>query len=149
MGWIDQRGSRVLPRNECLRLLAVHAGHVGRIGLVEAGHAVIEPVIYRMLDHDVVIQVGPGSLLDAAAHHSVVSFEVDSVEPSEAWSVLIRGPARRVADDAVTGHAVPAGATPLVPEPGSSFVVIRTDVMSGRRFLLRPGSSSAPRAETR
>jgi len=117
--------------------------------LVESGHAVIEPVIYRMLDHDVVIQVGPGSLLDAAEHQSVVSFEVDSVEPSEAWSVLIRGPARRVADDAVTGRALPAGTTPLVPEPGSCFVVIRTDVMSGRHFLLSSRSSSAPGAEGR
>jgi uncharacterized protein len=140
MGWIDQRGSHVLPRNECLRLLAIHAGGVGRIGLVDSGHAVIEPMIYRMLDHDVVVQVGPGSMLDAAEHQSIVSFEIDNVEPPEAWSVLVRGPARRVADDAVTDHARPATARPLVPEPGSSFVVIRTDVVSGRRFPLRPAS---------
>jgi len=110
MGWLDQRGSHVLARNECLQLLAVHAGGVGRIGLVDSGPAVIEPVIYRMLDLDVVVQVGPGSMLDAAEHQSIVSFEIDSVEPPEAWSVLIRGPARRVADDAITDHARPAGA---------------------------------------
>ncbi len=46
MGWIDQRGSEVLGRNECLRLLAVlavRAGGVGRVGLVDAGHAVPPP----------------------------------------------------------------------------------------------------------
>jgi len=134
MGWIDQRGSEVLGRNECLRLLAVRAGGVGRIGLVDAGHAVIEPMNYRMFDHDILIQVGPGLLRDAAERRSVVSFEVDSVEPCEAWSVAARGPSRRL-DDPVE-RALPERARPLVPEPGSSFVMIRTDVLTGRRFPL-------------
>jgi hypothetical protein len=92
MGWIDERGSRVLTRNECIPLVAVHAGGVGRIGLVEFGHAVIEPVNYRMLDHDVLVQVGGGLMLDAAERHSIVSFEVESLAPPEAWSVMVRGP---------------------------------------------------------
>jgi len=51
--WIDQRGSEVLDRNECQRLLSVAAGGVGRIGLVNAGQVMIKPVNYRMFDADV------------------------------------------------------------------------------------------------
>jgi nitroimidazol reductase NimA-like FMN-containing flavoprotein (pyridoxamine 5'-phosphate oxidase superfamily) len=141
MGWIDQRGSEVLSRNECLRLLALRAGGVGRLGLVVDGAVVIEPVNYRLLDgeeQDVLIQVGPGSILDAARREEVVAFEVDELDPDagHAWSVLVRGVATVVAP-AVAAHARPPDARPLVPEPGLSFVRIRTGVVTGRRFTLR------------
>ncbi len=137
MTWIDQRGSEVLSHNECLRLLMVGAGGVGRVGMVSADRAVIEPVLYRMLDRDIVVQVGPGSILETARRSGVVSFEIDSLTQHEAWSVLARGPAREVAAEVVSTHARPPGGRPIVPEPGSSFVSIRTDVLSGRRFPIR------------
>jgi nitroimidazol reductase NimA-like FMN-containing flavoprotein (pyridoxamine 5'-phosphate oxidase superfamily) len=142
VAWIDQRGSEVLPRNECLRLLALRAGGVGRVGLVVDGAVVIEPVNYRVLDdedHDIVIQVGPGSMLDAARREAVVAFEVDEVDADagSAWSVLVRGVASVVDDEAVVARARPAEAHPLVPEPGVSFVRIRSGIVSGRRFTLR------------
>lgn len=79
MMWIDQRGSEVFTRNECLRL-ALGAGGVGRIGMVAVDdNVLIEPVNYRMLDGDVLVQVGPGSILDAATENRIVSFEVDEL----------------------------------------------------------------------
>ncbi len=143
MGWIDQRGSEVLSHNECLRLLAVGAGGVGRVGMVAADRAVILPVLYRMLDRDILIQVGPGSILETAQRDGVVSFEVDNLSESEAWSVLARGPAHVVGDGAAADHGRPVGVRPLVPEPGSSFVTIRTDVLSGRRFALHRAVSAS------
>jgi uncharacterized protein len=142
--WIDQRGSEVLTRNECLRLLALHAGGVGRLGFVSASNVVVLPVNYRMLDGDLVIQVGAGSMLDAAVQKEVVTFEVDavSVDDSSAWSVLVHGLARVVDEDRQAAAAQPRGDLPFVPEPGSSFVRIRTGVMSGRRFPIRPGPSA-------
>jgi len=136
--WIDQRGSEVLTRNECARLLAVGAGGVGRVGLVESGNVVIEPVNYRMLEGDVLIQIGPGSMLEAARRGTIVSFEVDelSVVEGRAWSVLVHGLARLLGADEQPESARPAAAAPPVPEPGTSFVRIRTGVVSGRRFLL-------------
>jgi nitroimidazol reductase NimA-like FMN-containing flavoprotein (pyridoxamine 5'-phosphate oxidase superfamily) len=135
--WIDQRGSEVLERNECLRLLALRAGGVGRFGLLDSGQVVVEPVNYRMLDQDVVVQVGPGSMLEAARSEAIVAFETDelSVAEGQAWSVLVQGLATVVSD---VGSARPAGGAPLVPEPGLSFVRIRTEHLSGRRFTLRP-----------
>lgn len=133
VGWIDLRGSEVLSRNECIRLLAVHAGGVGRIGLIEDGRVIIEPVNYRMLDDEVLVQIGPGWKLEATDPPSIVSFEVDDVGMHVAWSVLVRGLAR-LTDDGVAARGRPRGAQPWVPEPGSSFVTIRPDVVSGRRF---------------
>ena len=133
VGWIDLRGSEVLSRNECIRLLAVHAGGVGRIGLIEDGRVIIEPVNYRMLDDEILLQVGPGWKLEATDPPSIVSFEVDDVGMHAAWSLLVRGLARP-ADDGVAARGRPRDAQPWVPEPGSSFVTIRPDVVSGRRF---------------
>jgi nitroimidazol reductase NimA-like FMN-containing flavoprotein (pyridoxamine 5'-phosphate oxidase superfamily) len=136
--WLDQRGSEVLHRNECLRLLAVGAGGVGRIGFVEAEGVVIEPVNYRMLDHDVMLQVGEGSILDAANRETVVGFEIDEVDTAggHAWSVFVRGLATVLDERSEPDDARPLTGRPLIPEPGLSFVRIRTGVLSGRRFPL-------------
>lgn len=138
MAWIDQRGSEVLSRNECQRLLSLGAGGVGRVGFVEAGQVVMEPVNYRVFESDVVIQVGPGSILDAARAQTIVSFEIDEVSRAEgqAWSVLAQGLARVIDGDHLEG-AHPVGTVPLVPEEGRSIVRIRTGVLTGRRFRLR------------
>ena len=53
--WLDRRGSEVLARNECRRLLALGAGGVGRVGLVEPEGVLVLPVNYGMLDEDIVI----------------------------------------------------------------------------------------------
>ena len=145
--WIDQRGSEVLTRNECARLLAVGAGGVGRIGLVDgADNVVIQPVNYRMLDEDVLVQIGPGSMLDAATGHTIVSFEIDQLSEGDgdAWSVLVHGLATVVEDGSQAAPARPIGAAPLVPEPGTTLVRIRTGILSGRRFPLRAAVVPAP-----
>lgn len=137
--WLDQRGSEVLNRNECIRLLALAAGRIGRVGLLHSEGVVIEPVNYRMLDHDIIIQVGLGSMLDAARNEAIVAFEVDEVDAAsgKAWSVLVRGLATVLDEEDKPAGARPADGEPLVLEPGSSFVRIRTDVLTGRRFPLR------------
>jgi hypothetical protein len=139
--WIDQRGSEVLTRNECVRLLAIGAGGVGRIGLVDAaGNVVIHPINYRMLDDDVLVQVGPGLMLDAASQATIVSFEIDQISKGDgdAWSVLVHGLATVLPDSSRLRSARPDVDPPLVPQPGCAMVRIRTGVLSGRRFLVGP-----------
>jgi CBS domain-containing protein len=143
--WMDQRGAQVLPRGECLRLLAAGAGGIGRVAIAttrtsrEAPEAVIVPVNYRMLAPDVVFQVGDGRVLDAARHHHAVTFEVDDIDAreGEAWTVIVRGIATEVAPDLVD-QARPVDAVPYPPNPGSRFVRVRTDHVTGRRFVMRP-----------
>jgi uncharacterized protein len=135
--WIDQRGSELLSRNECQRLLAVKAGGFGRVGLIVGGQVTIVPVNYQIMDQDVLILVGVGDILDAARSETIVGFQVDDVSASAgvAWSVLVQGLATVVTDAQVrAAKAVPV--VPSVPEPGTWYVRIRTGVLSGRRFRL-------------
>jgi len=133
--WIDQRGAEVLTRNECQRLLVIGAGGIGRIGLAADGQVVIVPLNYTIMDQDVLILVGAGQILDAARRETIVAFEVDEVSSDDgvAWSVLVQGLATVVTEAQVKATTTRSVA-PLVPEPGCSFVRIRTGVLSGRRF---------------
>jgi hypothetical protein len=135
--WIDQRGSEIVAAPECLRLVALAAkeGHIGRLALNGPQSPLVVPVNFTIHDHSVLIRIGPG-LLSEVAPESLVSFEVDRVDPDvgEAWSVLIQGLA--CAFDANTPGTTPAGPQPLVPTPGHITLLIRPDVITGRRFSL-------------
>ena len=136
--WIDQRGSEVLERNECQRLLAVAAGRgdVGRLALPTPTSPVVVPLNFRYHDKDVFVRVGPGTVA-ATAPGLLVAFEVDRVEAEQglAWSVLVRGLARSLAPHELhrLWRELPE---PLAPLPGDNLISIRGDVVTGRRFSL-------------
>lgn len=144
--WIDQRGSEVLPVPECLRLLAAAAksGTIGRLAVSREDAPLVVPVNFAYEDHRVLVQLGEGTMSEVAAN-SLVAFETDEVNRQErkAWSVLVRGlatPLESSGDRAADTNAyLPV---PLVPEPGQKLLVIRADVVSGRRFSLLEGSDS-------
>ena len=95
--WIDQHGSEVLQRNECLRLLALVAneGGVCRLAVATSGAPIIVPVNFAYENEGVVIRIAKGTIGDIA-FGSLVAIEVDRVDEGagEAWSVLLRGFAR-------------------------------------------------------
>lgn len=139
--WIDGRGSAVLPRSECLRLLAVaaKAGDVGRLGFSPGESPeqppVVVPLNFRVHDEEVFLRIGEGLLSRRAAGH-LVAFEVDRVDRAagEAWSVLVRGLARLLTSPEAAHLEVTS--RPLVPEPGDMVMVLRPDVITGRQFAL-------------
>jgi hypothetical protein len=141
--WIDNRGSEILPRNECLRLVAVAANDraIGRLGVAVGPSPIIVPVNFAYRDSAVLVRLGSGTVAQSAAGN-LVSFEVDRVDDgaSQGWSVLIRGLARVVGDEDLGGQrgGLPQ---PLVPSPGDLVLSIRGDVVTGRRFSIgrRPG----------
>jgi Pyridoxamine 5'-phosphate oxidase len=136
--WIDERGSEILAAPECLRLLALAAkqDHIGRLAVTEELSPLVVPLNFTYHDKGVLLRIGPGRLSDLV-QDSLVSFEVDRVEPEQgqAWSVLIRGLASPLApsDSPPGAGALPR---PFVPNPGDTMVFIRADVVSGRRFPL-------------
>jgi uncharacterized protein len=136
---LDRNGLEVLPRAECLRLLA--EAHVGRIALSIGALPVVLPVNFAMLDDDILIRTALGTKLEAAATNAVVAFEVDNVDPTyhTGWSVLAQGIAKEVIDPAELQRAQRA---PLVPWSGSdgNYIRISTEFLSGRRLLLTPAS---------
>jgi nitroimidazol reductase NimA-like FMN-containing flavoprotein (pyridoxamine 5'-phosphate oxidase superfamily) len=135
--WIDNRGSEVLIRADCLRLVATEAadGGVGRLAVSGDRAPIVVPVNFSFSDHQVLVRVGEGSLWHQAKGQ-LVAFEVDHIDLGcgVAWSVLIRGLATELPDPVDAGlRRTPH---PLVPEPGSMTLAIRPDVVTGRRFSI-------------
>jgi uncharacterized protein len=136
--WIDQRGSEILAAPECMRLAALAAkqGRIGRLAINDGQTPLVVPLNFTIHDRQVLVRVGPGSLSEMVPG-SLVSFEVDCFGPEgdEAWSVLIRGLASRLDPDSLPPKAgyLPQ---PLVPTPGDTLLLIRPDVITGRRFPL-------------
>jgi hypothetical protein len=134
---IDNRGATVLPAPECKQLLAVAAndGRIGRLGVSTDQAPVIVPVNFTSVDGQIVLRVGPGFFTQSAAGH-LVAFEVDDIdsEAGMAWSVLVRGLATLV--EAPTDIQLATAPHPAAPEPGNMVLVIRPDVVTGRRFAV-------------
>jgi len=135
---------------ECLRLLAKAAkdGSVGRLGVSTAHAPIIQPVNFALHDHRLVLRLGPGLMAEAASG-SLVAFEIDRVdhEAHLAWSVLVRGLALPVREPARVAPVVPIS---LVSAPGDIVLVVRLDLVTGRRFKLkRAEPESGPRPTRR
>jgi nitroimidazol reductase NimA-like FMN-containing flavoprotein (pyridoxamine 5'-phosphate oxidase superfamily) len=123
-----------LPPYECRPLIS--AGGIGRIGFVTAGGLVIVPVNFAYDGHSIVLRTGTGSVIAAHAD-GPVSFEVDRVDDAlkMGWSVLIRGQAHRVAQQAVIAHL--RRCADVQPWPFGEhdvFVRITPQKISGRRI---------------
>jgi len=141
--WIDQRGSEVIAAPECLRLVALAAkeNRIGRLAINDGQTPLVVPLNFVIHDGQVMVRIGPGSLSETVPG-SLVSFEVDRVDPEcdEAWSVLIRGLASTF-DLGASRLKMGLVPKPLVPNPGDILLLIRPDVITGRRF--RPVTASA------
>jgi hypothetical protein len=134
---LDRNGLEELERDECLRLLGQR--HVGRVGVTVRALPVVLPVNFAVLGDDVVFRTDRGAKLDAALHHAVVAFEVDSFDTFDhtGWSVLVTGVADPITDP---GELEAARRLPLRPWAGGNpdnYVKIRSQLVTGRR--VRPG----------
>lgn len=137
--WFDLRGSEVLNRSECLRLLALSAkqGKVGRLAISGRGSPIVHPVNFSYRDGEIFVLLGEG-IMERTATGALVAFETDCLDPraGKAWSVLVRGLATAIPQG---GSRVPAQVIPrpVVPVPGRQVLAIRPDVVTGRRFQVR------------
>jgi CBS-domain-containing membrane protein len=132
-GATDRRGLRVLDLDTCLSRL--RSAPMGRVSFVRDGAPVILPVNHAMDGTTVVFRTTWGSKLLVAEGAEQVAFEVDGIDPGprRGWSVLIRGAATRVYDDAAVDRyeRLPLRWwTPPPPEP--VWIAIRPDEITGR-----------------
>ncbi len=123
----------VVDAAECLRLVATRS--LGRIGVTVSSLPAILPVRYELVDDVVVARLEHGAELAAAAHHVIVAFEVDDLDPctGAGWSVLIRGFGRALREPLSAFRSIDGRR----PSPGDldrhRFLSISTDVVSGYR----------------
>lgn len=127
----------VLNRRRCLDLLGTV--RVGRLVFTEDALPAVQPVNFRLWREDVVIRVAGGPKLAAATDNLVVAFQADELDPDlrTGWSVTVVGHAQPIDD---IGELVELAGTflqPWVDGRRDHFVRIRTEKMTGRRFLER------------
>ena len=129
-----------IDREECLRLLA--DADAGRIGFVVDGKPRIDPVNYIVVDGDIVLLSRPGAKLEAAVHHQVVAFEIDSLEEwaHAGWSVLAVGVASVITDPAEVAHLSAQGPHAWTSVVGGRLMRISPTELTGRRVLVAPGA---------
>ena len=127
----------VLDHVECLRLLESH--YVGRIGLSVAALPVIVPVNYAVDGDQIVICSAPGAKLEAARHGLVACLEIDDFDPFDhaGWSVLVTGKLTEVTDADEISRLGHLPLTPWAPMAERHFLVLSTELVSGRRLRRR------------
>jgi nitroimidazol reductase NimA-like FMN-containing flavoprotein (pyridoxamine 5'-phosphate oxidase superfamily) len=134
-GLTDHAGLAVLSFAECLQLAGSQP--VGRIAFARDGDIEIFPVNHCMVDQTVAFRTTAGSKLTAAFYGNVVAFEVDAYDAKQhtGWSVLIKGRADLVTDDAMLTRLRAIRLRTWSPAAQrSEWVVIRPDEVSGRQL---------------
>jgi nitroimidazol reductase NimA-like FMN-containing flavoprotein (pyridoxamine 5'-phosphate oxidase superfamily) len=123
-----------MSSDECWELL--EGQEFGRLAfrLVDEVHLV--PINYVVDAGSLLFRTSAGNKLLSAAMHSEVAFEIDWHDDASAWSVVVRGRVRRLADSEM--HRVDAlPGRPWVPSPKPEAIELEPDVVTGRRFYLQ------------
>jgi uncharacterized protein len=130
---MDRNGFEVLGRDECFALL--RSVPVGRIGLSMSALPVVLPVNFAVDGDRLVVRTAAGSKLDAALGGAVVAFEADHIDPTtgDAWSVLVRGSSAVLTDPADIESLADLDLNSWVADRSDQWVMITTDLVSGRR----------------
>jgi len=129
--------SKLMPA-ECRRLIA--PGGVGRIAFGTISGPIVVPVNFAVLADSIVIRTAEGTVIDGHAGEQV-ALEVDHIDEAlcQGWSVLVRGPAHRVAHPAELRRLQEdAVVWPWAGGEREVYVRIIPREITGRRIELRP-----------
>ena len=123
-----------LTRSECFELLSRQ--QLGRVAVVDDLGPVIFPINFVLDRHMVVFRADEGTKLDAAAKGGRVAFEIDGTDAATrtGWSVLVRGEAIEVTDQAELMRLRKLRLSPWAPGAMSHYVRILPAKLSGRRI---------------
>lgn len=122
-----------IDRNRALELLATES--LGRLVTVTGGRADIFPVNYALsADGKLFFRTAEGTKLAGITVQPDVLFQVDHIEDDSAWSIVVRGTARRLDTFTEINAAEELDLKPWVPTLKYNFVEITPEQLSGRGF---------------
>lgn len=115
----------------------LRSGVAGRVAVSTPQGPHILPVNYSVIDDSVVFRTSPYTLLGTHAHGTTVAFETDVLdhERQRGWSVLVRGRASVITDEAQLDHI----RRTWQPHPWASgtrtlHIAVRLDEVTGRQL---------------
>jgi nitroimidazol reductase NimA-like FMN-containing flavoprotein (pyridoxamine 5'-phosphate oxidase superfamily) len=126
-------GLEELDRDECMQLVATQA--VGRAA-IGGDDAAVLPVVFGLLDGDVVFRTAPGQKLVAAVLGREIVFEVDAYDRATGtgWSVNIVGPASEIVHPGELERARGLDLDVWAGDARDRFVRVHADKVTGRRL---------------
>jgi nitroimidazol reductase NimA-like FMN-containing flavoprotein (pyridoxamine 5'-phosphate oxidase superfamily) len=142
-GYTDDAAS-TLDAAQCWAL--VEGTHVARLAVSVGGEPDIFPVTVRAHDGTLAFRTVPGTKLATLVTNDRVALEWDDVGDDDAWSVVVRGTARRLqtAQEMAAVAAVDEALVPTVDVHTEEWVTIDARDVVGRRFRRAP--QGAPEA---
>ncbi|WP_460782441.1 pyridoxamine 5'-phosphate oxidase family protein [Microbacterium tumbae] len=112
----------------------LRAQELGRL-VTHVGDVIeIFPVNFVVDRDEIVFRTAEGSKLLELTINDEVLFEVDDHTDTDAWSVIVRGTARRLDTDDEVQHADGLGLRPWIPTLKHNYVSIVPTAISGRAF---------------
>jgi uncharacterized protein len=125
-------GLEVIDDEACRALLGEQ--QIGRVGVCGVRPGVF-PVLYALLDGDVVFRTAPGEKLIAAALQREVVFEIDSYDLAarSGWSVNVVGTMAEIEAPDELRRAEALGLEPWAGEIRDRYVRITAHDITGRR----------------
>ncbi|MET3141810.1 UNVERIFIED_ORG: nitroimidazol reductase NimA-like FMN-containing flavoprotein (pyridoxamine 5'-phosphate oxidase superfamily) [Arthrobacter sp. UYEF10] len=108
----------------------------GRLVVSVAGEPDIFPVNYLTSDRKIYLRTAPGNKLAQLTINSRVLLETDGILSDEAWSVVLRGTARVLANSTELAAVEELGLKSWVPTLKDFYVEIVPTSVSGRHFEL-------------
>jgi nitroimidazol reductase NimA-like FMN-containing flavoprotein (pyridoxamine 5'-phosphate oxidase superfamily) len=129
-------GNPVLELDDEQSWTLLDATQHGRLVVSVAGEPDIFPVNYLTSDRKIYLRTAPGNKLAQLTINSRVLLETDGVLSDEAWSVVLRGPARVLTNSSELAAVESLGLKSWVPTLKDFYVEIEPSSVSGRHFQL-------------
>lgn len=130
---LGEQPIRVLESDECWRLLG--EAQMGRLALAPAGAVDIFPVNFVVHDGALYFRTAPGAKLFELSVNPDVAFEIDGWDDRSAFSVVVKGVAERLENQADIDLADELPLAPWVPTLKYRWVRIVPTSVSGRSFV--------------
>lgn len=129
-----------LSESACWRLLG--SATIGRLAVHDGAEIDIFPINFLVVDDAVYFRSAPGGKLERLAADGDVAFEADGRDGPRVWSVVLRGTARRLDDDAEIQRSGIRELRTAHDERKYNYVRIDVRSITGRRFT--PAGSPRP-----